>query len=409
MAHTIELNDIKFKRSTRSKVDTRKTNSTLVPKTFIYLTDESKVVYVTAVNDYYELGASTGSVIGIEYDDESVITTLTEKTDLVDDDILLIEDSENSYTKKKVKVSNLNLIIEPASNKAYICGGYTPTVQKYVDLIQFSTLAVSSNASELSSVRYDIAPVQCDSTQRGYAMGGHSGSVRLNNINRVAFSDDTFSSIAATLSVSRQSGGNGLNSLIRGYTVGGHTGSYSNEIDGIRFDTEAAVNPSATSPQAMMPGSVMQTETKGYCGGGINSSSQYLSLIFYLLYSNESVSSLSATLALARRLAHGMESATKGYVLGGHNASGYQSEIDGILFSNESAINPSATLTANRGVGAGVSDISNDRGFVCGGYNGSAHVSSIESFSYSTETVATTTSNLRAAISYTYGINQGSL
>lgn len=50
----------------------------------------------------------------------SEISTITEKTTAHDDDIILLEDSENSYNKKKIKVSNLFGI--PGFYKDYIKG-----------------------------------------------------------------------------------------------------------------------------------------------------------------------------------------------------------------------------------------------------------------------------------------------
>lgn len=92
--------------------------------------------------------------------------------------------------------------------------------------------------------------------------------------------------------------------------MGGGTGSNpyttpTNEIDGIRFDTEAAINP-------------------------------------------------AATLSVSRSDPTGVNSTTRGYAMGGYTGSATVTDIDGIQFSDESAINPAAVLNQAKWRGTGV-------------------------------------------------------
>ena len=107
-----------------------------------------------------------------------------------------------------------------------------------------------------------------------------------------------------------------------GYFGGGLATDVTSEIDGIQFDTESAINP-------------------------------------------------TATLSVARHLLAGVNSSSRGYFGGGSSTAGATpvvAEIDGIQFSDESSINPTATLTIPRTFLAAVN--SSTRGYFGGGFIG---------------------------------------
>jgi hypothetical protein len=55
-----------------------------------------------------QAGSGGGTDPNAIHDNEAAeISAITEKANPVDDDLVIIEDSENSFAKKKVKVSNL--------------------------------------------------------------------------------------------------------------------------------------------------------------------------------------------------------------------------------------------------------------------------------------------------------------
>lgn len=92
---------------------------------------------------------------------------------------------------------------------------------------------------------------------------------------------------------------------------------------------------------------------KGYFAGGLLTSGTQTNEIDGIEFSSEAAINPSAALSTARISLMGVNSFIKGYFGGGSTAN-YITEIDGIEFSSETAINPSVVLALARGRGAGV-------------------------------------------------------
>lgn len=86
-------------------------------------------------------------------------------------------------------------------------------------------------------------------TGKGYFGGGNGSGVSYNFIDGINFNTEAAINPTAVLSDGHRSSMSGVNSAQRGYFCGGFQSSPTymgmNAIDGIRFDTEAAINPAA--------------------------------------------------------------------------------------------------------------------------------------------------------------------
>jgi hypothetical protein len=187
--------------------------------------------------------------------------------------------------------------------------GYVATDSTYpstiVDGLTFSTETTTTTAVNLSA-RVSTAGV--NSSTKGYWGGGRRDATpeHVTEIDGILFSNETYINPSAGLAVGRYHLG-GVNSTTRGYFAGGvqrrtsaaSQAAAAGEIDGIQFDTEAAINPAATLP-------------------------------------------------VPRYYLHGTNSTTRGYFAGGQLSTSILNEIDGIRFDTEAAINPAATLAVAR-------------------------------------------------------------
>ncbi len=189
------------------------------------------------------------------------------------------------------------------------------------------------------------------SLTKGYWSGGFTSGVTIvNEIDGIDFASDTGVNPTAALTQGRQDHAcvsyNYVAITGRGYFSGG--GQDSTRIDGIDFAQEVALYLTAALGTGRVTAMGVSSATSGYTCGGINTQTTGLNynLIDKLIFSIESNSVLSATLALARNGGAGVQSATKGYIAGGlsNSINGVQ-EIDGIDFTTNAAINPSTAVT----------------------------------------------------------------
>jgi hypothetical protein len=271
-----------------------------------------------------------------------------------------------------------------------------------MDGFNFPTEGWYDITTTLNTGRYMLAGF--NSSTKGYFCGGSTAGAQ-NEIDGIQFSNETAINPSATLAVARYGLG-GINSSTKGYCGGGYSGSgISTEIDGLQFSDETAINPSATiGAGTYWWGDGAGSTTKGYWGGGRNSSFVVQSAIYAFQYSDETCTTLGATLKTARYGLCGLNSATKAYWGGGVNgSSGYEYEIDGIQFSNETAIDPVAGLTMPRYSMAAYN--STIRGYWAGGYYGSSpyYQTEIDGIQFSDETVINPSAGLNNNV---YGVER---
>ena len=160
----------------------------------------------------------------------------------------------------------------------------------------------------------------------------------------------------------------------KGYIAGGFTilNDNTGEIDALLFsdDTVAAISATIAARRTLAG---ISSPTIGYFGGGFISSNT--NFIDGLAFASETSFDLTATLNVARRLLAGVQSSTNGYFGGGLTTVNV-GEIDGLQFSDESALNPSATLSAARR-GAG-SASSTSKGYFAGGFTTTDEIDGIQ-------------------------------
>jgi hypothetical protein len=141
----------------------------------------------------------------------------------------------------------------------------------------------------------------------------------------------------------------------------------------------------------------------GYLGGGQDSGSNFLNRIDKLTFSNETKSTLSATLSNTAYSQAGMaDSDVAGYFGGGYTGSAELNVIDKITFPADTKTTLSATLSSQRGWVTGVAD-SGVAGYFGGGgeAGGATYLSGIDKIAFPADTKST----LAATLSQTkYGM-----
>lgn len=322
-----------------------------------------------------------------------------------------------------------------SSLKGYTLGGYTATA---IESILFSTEATSVVGSTLPVGRSDAGSVQ-NTTIKGYIGGGQTPS-STTSIQGFVFSTESATSESAVLQVARFNP-SGVSSSTRGYYAGGISVVTSpavvwtnyDEIDGIRFDTETSINPSAVltvsrrfaagvyTPSTTVPITVnyLPEIQKGfynsaakafnfiaqnkkrtnnttttsftnygvgyYAGGNAPSNSTEIDGINF---NSESAVNPATALVTARYTACGMMSSTIGYFYSGWSSSATY-EIDGIRFSNQTLVNPSASsFSPVGGHSSTTGSMSNDgqRGYMLSGHISPTNSNVIQRFDFPSET-----------------------
>jgi hypothetical protein len=379
---TVNLNGIKIKRATRTQLNSAKTNSTLIPYTFVFITDESKLAFVKAINDYIDIGATSGgtsNVIAIDVSDQ--LDNLYYETSFEDGNWFLIEDSEDGYAKKKVKISTLRDydVVDEVTGDGYVAGGENGTRQSSIEKINFPNLTRSVSSATLAQARYGMQGVH--NILRGYFGGGYTTGV-VSEIDGVIYSTDASNNVSAVLAVARHYIVGGFNSDTRGYFCGGYVASNDvrAEIDGIRFDTEAAINPSAALALARFSGCDNGNEFRGYCSGGHDGTST--TEVDGMRYDTEAAINPSSVLSVARYGLSGLNASDYGYRCGGgKNTNPHTNTIDGIKFSDETSVTVTATLSDNINGQTGVS--CETYGLSCGGHNGTSYLTLVHKLNFS--------------------------
>jgi hypothetical protein len=212
-----------------------------------------------------------------------------------------------------------------------------------------TTATVTMSANKNVTVTFNI------DTGNGYFAGGYNNGGGSNNyyysfIDKLLFSNDSRTTLTATLSqsISDQSA---CNSSIAGYFAGGYNNNPSGPeysfIDKLLFSDESRTTLTTTLSRIVETQSACNSTLAGYFAGGYiyNNGNIYYSFIDKLLFSNESRSTLSATLSQPIFLQSACNSTLAGYFAGGYNTGNYYSFIDKLLFSDDSRSTLTATLS----------------------------------------------------------------
>jgi uncharacterized repeat protein (TIGR02543 family) len=280
--------------------------------------------------------------------------------------------------------------------------------QSFIDKLLFSNDSQSTLSATLSQSTYDQSA--CNSSLLGYFSGGQCVWL-LSFIDKLLFSNETRSTLSATLSqsVKYQSA---CNSSLAGYFAGGNESAdgYNDPkisfIDKLLFSNETRSTLGATLSQAIYWQAACNSLLVGYFAGGFNGSDTVQSFIDKLLFSNDSRSTLSTTILSPSMEAHSAcNSSLAGYFAGGYNPFG-QSYIEKLLFSNETRSTLSATLSHPAENQSACNSIL--AGYFAGGYTGD-YQSSIDKLLFSDDSRSMLSAKLSQTIGYQSACQSGGI
>jgi hypothetical protein len=254
-----------------------------------------------------------------------------------------------------------------------------------IDGINFSTEAALDPAASLVQLRTTAGGV--NSLTRGYAGGGRtspSASPRSNEIDGMIFSTEAAINPAATIG-GLIGAALSTNSTTTGYWLGGNPSVVL--ISGMTFSDETAKSVTGTLPTTKNQVGMVNSSSAGYAAG--NGPSAPVNVFTKFLFSTETATNLASGMAVLRNATLcGVGSTTRGYFMGGQTNPGApivgSTEIDGIQFSDETTINPAATLATARGLMGGTNSAT--KGYAHGGSILTSWTNQIDGIQFSTET-----------------------
>jgi uncharacterized repeat protein (TIGR02543 family) len=177
-----------------------------------------------------------------------------------------------------------------------------------------------------------------------------------------------------------------------GYFAGGWNENNQKFIDKLLFSNESRSTLTATLSRSVSNHSACNSLLAGYFAGGGNQS-----FIDKLLFSDETRSTLTATLSLPVDDQSACNSTLAGYFAAGGNNDGEQSFIDKLLFSDDSRTTLTAILSQSVGYQSACNSIST--GYFAGGINSiSNYQSFIDKLLFSNESRTTLTAILSQTI-----------
>jgi hypothetical protein len=249
---------------------------------------------------------------------------------------------------------------------------------------------------------------------KGYWGGGNWSQVPVsvalpvtNEIDGIQFSNESAINPSATLVGTGRENAGGFSSSTRGYFAGGSTCCFytaSAEVDGIQFSNEAAINPAnglSGADQRVAQATVNST-TRGYTSGYASTG---VDVIKGWQFSTETAFTFNRSVTVAKYQSAGVSSSTNGYFAGGFNtndfrrSSEFRKEITAINFSNETYSTLSQLLPVSFTFHTGVN--STTKGYFAGGGAGTVFTS----LNFSNDTNASTSASLVSARSQPSGTN----
>ncbi len=203
-------------------------------------------------------------------------------------------------------------------------GGITGNVPvTTVDKFAYSDDSRSTLGTGLADTRTNLPCGFSNSGTAGYVGGGWSstGSAAIDSVDKFAFSNDSRSTIAATLTANTQYIAAMANSGTAGYTLGGYTGSNVSTVDKFAFsDDSVSTLGTGLSTANRLPAGMANSGTAGYCGGGYTSTS--VDTVDKFAFSDDSRTTLGTGLSAASYSHTGWgDTGAAGYFAGGTRGS----------------------------------------------------------------------------------------
>lgn len=285
----------------------------------------------------------------------------------------------------------------------YAMAGYGPPNSQNIDDLNFALETSDLLSAQLTTASAD--PFGFNSDTKGYASGG-DGAGQL--IQSLLFSNESTNVETETLNRGTRFAC-GLNNITNGFQLGGSTsgvasGTY-NYISKYTFSSETIADLSATLNTAKMPPCGGGYSDKGFCLGGHTANDVQTNVIEDLIYSNETSSAISATLGSNIGYQCGVNSSSAVYSIGSQYYSGswyWGTVVYKLLFSNETTSTLSATLSVGTSTLCGVN--SNTCSYQLGGSTSSSRLDTIQKLPFSTETFSTLSATLNAVVARAAGV-----
>lgn len=234
-------------------------------------------------------------------------------------------------------------------------------------------------------------------TPTGWVMSTETASA----IQRFPFATETYTTLTPTFRVQDPTTGSYSNSTVAGYATGGSassgttTGGTGRNTAKWNFKTETiSFITNQITYDTAQPFGLTNNGTCGYIVSGMTSSyTTGVSTINKMPYSTETPASITATLGTPRGGRGGIHNVnTAGYVLGGTINQGgtVYTTCSKLAYSNDTTSTLSATL-GTRTVSPGTAVYGGISGFIIAGYTNPGDITSVQRLTYSSETTDTPT------------------
>jgi hypothetical protein len=300
-------------------------------------------------------------------------------------------------------LGNFRLVPPPVIGAGYFAGGDSSvgrvaTVNKFA----FSDDSRTTLATGLSVASHSLAGM-ANSGTAGYFGGGDSSGGNIATINKFLFLDDSRTTLVTGLSSSCFRLAAMANSGTAGYFGGGKTNSVVDTVDKFTFSNDSrSTLASPLSTQLENLAAYANSGTAGYFVGG-NTNTNFgatgrVRTVHKYAFSGDTLSTLENKLAVAREnLAAMANSGTAGYAAGGYSAtSGFtkSSSIEKLLFSNDTNSTIGATLNQGRYLFSAMAN-SGTAGYFGGG--GDSYSATVDKIAFSNDTTSTLGTGLSTA------------
>jgi len=214
-----------------------------------------------------------------------------------------------------------------------------------------STVTVTMSSNKSVTATFNVDPSAGYFAGGGYWTDAHTAQVIFSHIDKLLFSNESRSTLSSTLSRTIW-GQSACNSSIAGYFAGGaYNGTipwHQNFIDKLLFSNESRSTLTATLSLSVRGQSACNSSTAGYFGGGSNydgDTGGYQSFIDRLIFSTESRSTLGISISQYVMYTASCDSIVSGYFTGGYNGLALYSFIDRLYFMDESRATLSSVLS----------------------------------------------------------------
>lgn len=286
---------------------------------------------------------------------------------------LTYSNETRSITTSLVTAQENGAGVSNSSKAGYKVGGYdTDYIYTYSTKVTFAGDVFSTLSITIPSgyARLNQAPHSNHGTAGYITSGSSETNSFLTTSYKLGYSAETYSTISDTINTGVAYAGGLSNSGTAGYIAGGMRNvSYQNtsRVDKISYSNDTRSSTGMSVPGGSLGGtrqfanSIQNKGSAGYYAAGYNGSSQ--NTFLKVDFSNDTMSTLGATLTYALINPCGIAyEGTAGYVCGGWNQPAGSTRINGIdklLFSNETKSTLSATLSYSASFHTGVSNSGN--------------------------------------------------